>query len=237
MSPTQRTLNGYTWDERLGRYRGPGGRIVSRAQVREAIDEALRTASLRARDLALELRAGSITIDAWEVAMRELVKDVHLYSAAAVRGGWDRMTQGDYGRVGQLVRTQFRYLDGFAQDIADGRQRLGQPGFLRRAMMYAEAGRGTHEAFVQSDARKRARELGGRLEARNILGDARHCQQCVALTARGWIPDEEMVPPGMRTCLSHCHCHVERRLVDEEGDELEVDDLEPVDAEDDLEEE
>lgn len=222
MSPAQRSVNGYTWDERLRRYRGPDGRIVSRAAVREAIDTALRTASFRARALALELRAGTITLDAWELAMRELVKDVHLYSAAAVRGGWDRMTQGDYGRVGQLVRTQFRYLDGFAQDIADGRQRLGAPGFLRRGMMYGEAGRATHEAFVQSDARKWARELGGRLEARNVLGDAQHCDQCAGLTRRGWMPDADMVPPGMRTCLSHCHCTVKRRIVGADGEELEL---------------
>lgn len=207
-----RSPNGYTYDENIRRYRDTHGRIVSRESVRRAIDEALRNTGKRARELALGLRSGSISLTTWELEMRALVKDVHLYGAAAERGGWDRLTPGDLGRVGQLVRTQYGYLDRFAADIEAGRQALGG-GLVARAVMYAEAGRGTHEAFVQSDARREAMQRGGRLEARNILGDARHCDECPALSRRAWVPDAEMPLPGHRTCLTRCACMVERRIV------------------------
>jgi hypothetical protein len=208
----ERAPDGYTWDESLRRYRATNGRIVSRDTVRRAIDTTLRATTGRARSLSLALRAGSISLGQWETEMRALVKDVHLYSAAAVRGGWDRMTPGDLGRVGQLVRTQYGYLERFADGIARGRVAVGGAGFLARAEMYAQAGRGTHEAFVQSDARKAAAALGGVLEARNLLGDAQHCDECPALSRRGWIPDADMPPPGMRDCLTRCPCRVERRI-------------------------
>jgi hypothetical protein len=206
-----RSPNGYTWDDALRRYRDPRGRIVARDTVRSAIDAALRKTDQRARALSLELRAGTVSLTEWEAGMRAVIKDVHLYGAAAVRGGWDRLTPGDLGRVGQLVRTQYAYLEDFAAAIASGRQPLNGT-FLNRAGMYAEAGRGTHEAFTQSDTRKEAAARGGVLEARNLLGDAHHCDECPPLTRRGWIPDAEMPLPGHRECRTRCKCRVERRI-------------------------
>ena len=207
-----RAPGGYTWDSSLQRYRDSRGRIVSRDAVRREIDVTLDRTAKHARDLSVQLRAGQISLTQWETGMRAVVKDTQLYSAAAVRGGWDRMTPGDLGRVGQLVRTQYGYLDRFAAQIASGEQALN--GYmLNRAMMYAQQGRLTHEAFAQSDVRKLAREQGGQVEVRNLLGDADHCDECIALTGRGWVPDGQMPLPGTRECRSSCHCRVERRIV------------------------
>lgn len=209
---------GYTWDTRLRRYRDSRGRIVARSTIRKAIDDAIAALETTARQLALQLRAADITLAEWEVSMRVLVKDSHLFSAAAVRGGFDRMTAGDFGRVGQLVRTQYGYLDNFAAQLASGEQALN--GYmLNRAGMYAQQGRVTHEAFTQSDQRKEARRRGGELQARNILGDADHCDECESLTRRGWIAERDMPLPGTRTCRSRCHCQVERRVVGGEVDD------------------
>jgi hypothetical protein len=203
---------GYTWDASIKRYRDTRGRIVSRQTIRASIDAALDKMDLRARELALQLRAGEISLAQWELDMRVLVKDAHLFSAAAVRGGFDRMGAGDFGRVGQLVRTQYGYLDRFAGQIANGQQPLN--GYMvNRATLYTQQARVTHEAFLQSDQRREAKRRGGRLEARNVLGDADHCDQCEALTRRGWIPEKEMPLPGTRTCRGRCHCRVERRVV------------------------
>lgn len=228
-----RSPNGYTWDDVLRRYRGPNGRIVSRQAVRDAIDVALHNSEMVARSLTIGLRDGSVTLAEWEIEMRALVKDVQLYSAAAVRGGWDRLTPGDLGRVGQLTRTQYMYLDNFASQLASGEQALN--GFaLQRSMMYAQAGRGTFEAFAQSDVRREASARGGRVEVRNVLGDAQHCDECAALTRRGWVADDGSMPlPGHRTCKSRCHCHVERRIVGG-GDPTMRDDAPPIDPVDEL---
>lgn len=206
-----RQTGGYTWDSVLQRYRDRRGRIVARDQVRRAIDVTLDATERRARSLTEALRAGSLSLAEWETEMRALVKDVHLYSAAAVRGGWDRMTAGDYGRVGQLIRAQYGRLDAFATGLATGRIPLDGRAIVR-AIMYAQAGRGTHEAFANSDAKKEAAAQGGRLECRNVLGDAQHCDECPALTRLGWVPVEQMPLPGHRTCLTRCHCKLNRRI-------------------------
>lgn len=206
------TVGGYTYDEVLRRYRGPGGRIVSRRAVRDAIDEALARTAARARDISLALRAGDVTLVEWEATMRVIVKDAHLMAAASVRGGWDRMTPGDYGRVGQIVRGQYEFLERFAAEISSRRQDLNEF-FINRAEMYAEAGRQTHEAFTRSDAIKEAIERGGELWVRNVLGDAVHCDTCLDITAWGWVRDDGTMPlPGMRKCLTRCKCHLEREI-------------------------
>jgi hypothetical protein len=207
-----RVSGGYTYDEALRRYRDPRGRIVSRETIRRAIDDTLARTEGRALALATELQAGRITLAAWEIEMRALIKDVHLYGAAAVRGGWDRLTPGDLGRVGQLVRTQYGYLENFAAELERGVQPMNGR-FRVRAGMYAQAGRGTHEAFAQSDARRAANEQGGALQALNLLGDATHCSECLDLSAAGWMPDADMPLPGHRTCLTRCQCRLERRVV------------------------
>ena len=81
------------------------------------------------------------------------IKMSHLANAAAAKGGWDQMSQADYGRAGQAIRAQYDYLNKFAQQVADGTQKLDGT-LTRRAQMYAEAGRDTYEATVKGgDAR------------------------------------------------------------------------------------
>jgi hypothetical protein len=71
--------------------------------------------------------------------MRRHVKNVNLNAIALERGGWANLTPSDFGRVGQIVREQYGYLRGFANDIASGKQRLdGTLG--TRAKLYSQAG-------------------------------------------------------------------------------------------------
>jgi hypothetical protein len=130
--------------------------------------------------LAEQLRTNQISLDAWLLEMRTLVKDVHLYSAAAAKGGWAQMAQADYGRVGQIVRKQYDYLDVFANDIANGLPLDGR--FLRRVALYGEAGRATYH-----DVEALEMDVRGMDEERNVLHPADHCGDCVEMTRLGWV--------------------------------------------------
>jgi hypothetical protein len=199
----------YTWDERAGRYRGPGGRYVSARDVRGATDGALDAANTRIRGVSSQLRAGSITAEEWALAMRAEIKRVHLWSAAAARGGWAQMTPADFGRVGAIVRRQYEYLNGFARQIAAGLPLDGR--FLSRASMYGEAGRGTFEHFNRLERAEHGEE-----EVRNVLGNAEHCPDCFSETARGWVAADDMSLPGSRQCRSKCKCRLEYRTAGED---------------------
>ena len=103
----------------------------------------------------------------WRNEMMQEIKMSHLANAAAAKGGWDQMSQADYGRAGQAIRAQYDYLNKFAQQVADGEQKLDGT-LTRRAQMYAEAGRDTYEATVKAERKKR-----GLMQVRSVLHPGR----------------------------------------------------------------
>lgn len=197
---------GFRWNPAAQRYIGPGGKFVAQSRIRSAIDEALRKNALRVRDLSNQLRAGRISLDSWWLEMRTAVKDANLYGAAAARGGWAQMTPADFGRVGAEVRKQYAYLDRFVGEIDGGLTLDGR--FLNRAMSYLNSGRVTFEEIATDMF-----EARGFTEERNVLGNAEHCGDCVAETARGWVPIGDLIPIGSRRCRGNCRCKIQRRKV------------------------
>jgi hypothetical protein len=197
----------YKWDRIAGRYRDSRGRFVPPAQVREWLDIALENATKRIELLAAQLRAGRLDLISWEVAMRREVKNVALYSAAAAKGGWAQMSDADYGRVGQYVQQQYKYLRGFAQDIATGKQ--ARDGRLSaRASLYGEAGRPLFHRIEEAEQIVR-----GMTEKRNIRYRGDSCAGCQDATARGWVKigDKTMPEIGARNCRTRCRCRFEYR--------------------------
>jgi len=196
---------GYVFDRRLGRYRGANGRLIGRAEVRRAIDVAIRNADQQARSLADQYRRGELSLGAWEREMRTLVKNTHTLNAAAAKGGFDQLTPADYGRVGRIVRDEYNHLSGFAGEVAAGFQRTDGT-MNSRAMLYTRGGRRTYELTQRSVARDT-----GHSEEKSILAPADHCAQCVEQAALSWQPIGRLVPPGARTCLSNCKCELTYR--------------------------
>ena len=194
----------FTWDAARGRYRDASGRLVPDAQVRSALDVVLRAQAEHMRDLTRQLQGGTLTLGDWQRQMMQSVKHSHLIGTSLAGGGWQQMTQADFGWAGQRIRSQYAYLDRFARDVAAGRQSL--TGAPARAEMYADAARTTHRAASRRLARRMGRE-----QERNVLGVADHCAGCLAQNARGWVDLGELVPPGLRQCRARCHCSLRFR--------------------------
>lgn len=202
----------FTWDARSARYRDAAGRFVSRTDVRRALDSALDAQQRRLLAIAEDVRAGKLTLRVFRDEMQAGLKELHLYSAAAARGGWAQMSPADFGRVGRELRDQYGYLDRFVRDIRAGRQRL-DGSFIVRVKMYAQSGRGTYhvtEGIVM-------RALG-MTEERNILNRAaEHCisnderEGCEEVSAQGWQPLGTLTPIGDRVCLTNCRCEMAYR--------------------------
>lgn len=197
----------YRWNPRLARYQDGRGRIVPRADIQGALNYALGNAERRILALGERFRAGELSLQAWRDQTMQLVKETHLYSAAAARGGWDRMTPADYGRVGARLRFQYDRLNRFADQIADETQRLDGR-FVNRVRMYAKAAR---RAYVDADHAVQ-RELG-MTERRNLLNPGDSCETCVAMRDLGWVSleDDRYVEIGDRECLTNCNCEEEYR--------------------------
>lgn len=134
--------------------------------------------------------------------MREEIKRTQIASEMLARGGRAQMTAADFGRVGQRVREQYRFLRDFARQLRDGSIRTDGT-FLNRAKMYAAAAR---VAFEESVGDLLA-NLGYRVEW-NVLHPAEHCGVCVSETARGQVPIGSLIPIGQRTCRGNDKCEI-----------------------------
>jgi hypothetical protein len=89
--------------------------------------------------LAEQLYTGAIDLGSWEAEMRALVKEMYTSASAIGKGGWDAMTFADWGRLGTPVREQYKYLRGFAADIADRADDITLPYIRARARMYGNS--------------------------------------------------------------------------------------------------
>lgn len=196
----------YLWNERAAQYTNrKTGRFVSRQVIRDQLDLVIDASSEVMRAVSQQLRAGDISLAEWQTAMMQQVKTTHLASAAMQRGGWQQMSQADFGRVGRVVRTEYGFLRDFAEAIASGKQKLDGT-LTRRAALYGQEGRPTYYTFWDSEMTRRGFD-----EERSILNPADHCNDCVNEEAKGFQPRGQMIPIGRRQCRSNDRCDVEFR--------------------------
>lgn len=207
----------YQWDQRLrsgaGGYRDKRtGRVISQTAARGHLDNYVTSSQSTPTRLYDLLKDGRISIADWHAQMRAHVKDVNLNAAYSAVGGRAQMTQSAYGRVGQIIREQYSFLDNFAAQMASGE--IPIDGRVRaRSNMYTDKAVSTHEAFV-----KQRMIFAGFDENRSRLDPAaHHCTgagSCKEQAARGWVkidsPDP-LIPIGRRVCLTRDRCTMEYR--------------------------
>jgi hypothetical protein len=79
--------------------------------------------------IASKLQAGELSLAEWQLQTAQALKALHVATAVAANGGFNNMSQSDYGFVGSLVKKQYAYLRDFAGDIASGKQLVAGSGF------------------------------------------------------------------------------------------------------------
>ena len=89
--------------------------------------------------LAEQLFTGALDIGSWEAEMRTLIKEMYTSASAIGKGGWDNMTFSDWGRLGNPLKDQYKYLQGFASDIAQRAEDITLPYIRSRARMYGNS--------------------------------------------------------------------------------------------------
>ena len=198
----------YGWEPRAGRYRDlQTGRWVSAREVREAMAERIRVGVERVDALCDALEARRITIAEWQAGVADEIRLIRTQVAALGKGGWERMMQADWGRVGAQCKRQYQYLQRFAQAIADAK--LSPAQIKARARLYMNAAR---EAYFK--ARRAVEKKLGRREVRWVLTAAEHCPDCEALAAKGWMPIGDLAQypgDGQTQCGPNCKCYLEYR--------------------------
>lgn len=199
----------YIWLPNLQRYRDTAtGRFASSAEVRGWGQGSMDDSADHARGMAGALAERDITLGQWERNMREQIKEEYIKQYLLGRGGRDLMTAVDWGSVGGMCADQYRYLDGFAAEIAAGN--LSEKQIAARSEMYLRSSR---EAFE----RARGRAQPDVTEVRWNVTAAESCVDCIAYDDMGWQPIADdpyggnMPGSGGTRCLTNCMCYLTRR--------------------------
>lgn len=128
----------WQWNPERRQYRDTRtGRYLSARQVRRAHLDFLTARKVQMVTLTEDLAEGRLTLPQWERAFRQQIKLTWGAQWAFGRGGRNVMTPRDWGAVGRAVREQYRWLGGFASDLADGKLSPAQA--TARAQLYASA--------------------------------------------------------------------------------------------------
>jgi hypothetical protein len=194
----------WSYDRNSGRYRDEKGRFLSQASVEKLVDARIDKLESSLKRFTRMLSNGDITLDQWEASVREAIKGAHIQAAIVGYGGKDQMGSGEYGRIGQRLRSEYAYLQGFARDLLD--RRISYPMATARVSLYAESVRGSY--WQGTELRKQQQGYG--LMRRILDPQAQHCQDCLDHAARGIAPIGSLPMPGQRcACRARCKCRVE----------------------------
>ncbi len=194
----------WNYDPISGRYRGASGRFLSQSAVEALVDGRINKLGALLRRLTNMLSSGDITLDQWQQSVREALKLAHVQAAIIGNGGKDNMQSADWGRIGQRLRAEYRYLEGFARDLLAGS--ISAPMALARIGMYSQAVRGS---YWEGSAIRQERQ-GYSLMRRILDPQAKHCDDCLRFAGRGVVPIGSLPMPGQRcACMSNCKCRVQ----------------------------
>lgn len=160
----------WSYDPTVGRYRYPEtGRLVSPTQIRNLVERRQEATQAEMRAISARLTKDQMSVADWQKEMRAKVKQAHIELYQVGKGGPDQMTKADYGRLGASLKKEYKYLDGFAADIAAGKL---SPGAISvRSSMYGSASllkefeAGRHQSMLAAGyTHKRRITVEGRAE-------------------------------------------------------------------------
>jgi len=178
---------------------------VSREQVQAAIDALTDHVGKQAAIIAKRYESGVINLPQFEIDMRALLKSGHIVAASVGKGGRARMTQSDWGALGNRIKSEYAYLGKFSRSIAAGR--ISKILTSRRAALYSAAIRITfHQQYAKE---QKAIRDGEQEKVRRTLNAAESCIECVYYAGLGFIPLDEMPELGTLECGPFCRCHLE----------------------------
>ncbi len=186
-----------------------GTEYVSRVALRELIDKLLDHTKREATRIAQRFDAGDITAAEFELLMRELLRDAHVVSGTVGRGGRERMSFSDWGKIGNKIRSQYEYLAKFRAKLERGA--LSKAATVSRARSYIGA---VYTSFADgvATAYEEAKASGfvpkGDM-VRLVQNSKEGCEECNNDAAEGWIPEADMSPLFTRICGDYCLCELE----------------------------
>lgn len=199
----------FTWDERVRQYRGTSGRLVSRTQVRQALDEAIDGARGELGVVTQRLQAGTVSLPQWQLEAESLLKSIHVMSATVAAGGWAQATPADWSIAANRIKAAYVMVERLARGLEDGSYDLSDGRLLPWMANLGAWGSGTYEIAL----RKRDLATGRVIAERRVRHSQHGCVPCIGYEALGWQPPNTLPDIGAEClCRKFCRCTFQRRF-------------------------
>jgi hypothetical protein len=185
---------------------------IENTAMRDAAIAKITAQTQREIDSALNQYAkGKVDADKLRDMFQATLRRQTLASAIIGVGGIGNLTDNVLTAVKKELAFQFRYLDGFIDDIDSRSLTLRD---RARAKQYANSA----WAISQTAARQFILDQNGSsaddLEEKRELGGSEHCDDCVEMAEEGWQPFGTLPPPGQASvCGSSCNCRIVVRQI------------------------
>lgn len=201
-------LPGYTYDKDSQRYRNSDtGRFVSRTKVLGLLDQQVNKVESNLNNLYDLYTKTDMGKGVYVEAVGQELRRAHLQQAALAKGGWDKLTQSDYGRAGQALRQIYPKIRGTADDIDSGK--VSEAQVKHRNTAYAGSGRRIYHATEQQNAQPGDGKV--MVEQRILDSNAQHCEDCLNYAELGVQPAGRLPVPGEACrCGDNCRCGIRR---------------------------
>jgi len=209
--PLDEVLPGYRYNKSAARYiSNKTGRFVARSSILSLLDGEVLQREMEVGRLTQAFMSGQISPSVFTARFRAELLQAHLQFGALGAGGWDRLTQADYGRMGGILQADYRRINGFAQDIISGK--ISEAQALNRAGMYM--GNARREYWHTYRGNYPIPKPGYTIIERRVLGTAEHCPSCLDYAGQGWQPHGVLPIPGENSqCMTNCRCGLESKTV------------------------
>jgi hypothetical protein len=192
----------------VARYRAPSGKFIGTDSVRAVIESDLDATAKRMESHARAAAQGEMPLEDWRELQKREIRAIVVGNIAAAKGGIHNLTPADWGRAGQLIKDQYKYLRAKAEKAAANPEYLRSEAFVRESASYANAGLPAYEA-----QRLVEEEMAGLIWEYNELNDgAHHCtpegvrESCKQQTDKGVVRSGSLVRFGFCVCGHWCRC-------------------------------
>ena len=208
MRAAKQAAHGFRYDRSIGRYRDRvTGRLVSEARVFDAAEGFREFTQSNIDDITKRLIGGQIDTAQWQRLVAQEIKDAHIVSASAGRGGRAAMTSADWGGVGGRLNFQYSHLNNLAAEWESGA--VSEKQLAARARAYGASANESYNAGMMAGQREAGNNLIFSLGATE-----QHCSDCLRLDGQVHSADEWSDSP-MRPQSSalectgiHCDCRL-----------------------------
>ncbi len=191
------------YNTKTGDYTDDRGQKVSKAQILKLTEKEQRILERKLDRTTQNLINNRIDAFEWERQVQQDLKQSHLKMVALGAGGKDNITPRHRGQVGAALRQEYNRLFDFRKQIQAGE--ISDKQMLWRTKSYA---RSIKQSYYRSEQLTRAQN-GATLAKRTLDVNAKHCPECPTYATKGFVPIEQVVPPGVRcSCRGNCKCTV-----------------------------